>query len=569
MVKNINPSGGSDPSSLANLGGTLFFSADDGTNGTELWKSDGTEAGTTMVKDINLGAGGSDPQHLTNVGGTLFFSADDGSNGAELWRSDGTEAGTTMVKDINLGTGGSQPRALADIGGTLFFSAYDGPQGGGTHGREPWMSNGTEGGTTLVKDINTSPSVDSNPTLFNHIGGTLFFDATDGTDNGTTQHGYELWKSVSPFDATSTTLVKDIKHLNDGNPSPLVDVGGTLFFAADDVTTGRELWKSVSPFDDAHTYLVKDINTSPSPSADSLPRALIDIGGTLLFSAEDATNGRELWKSVSPFDDAHTSLVKDINTSGDGYPYYLTDFGGSLFFNANDGGGAELWKSASPFDPTSTTLFKDINPSGASAPRYLTDAGSALFFAAFDATSGQELWSSDGTATGTTQVKDIKPSAGGSYPRGFTEVGNTLFFQADDGTNGVELWKAFAPPGPATGGGPPGTPSNQFNVAGKKGNEKKGTVQYTFNLPAGGLLSAIQAGNLSAEAVAAKGGTLVKPGSVTATQAGPVRLTIRPTKRGRSVLAQKGKLRVSVKFTFTPTGGSPASQRLKVLLKLA
>src|SRR5439155_1444269 len=111
LVQDINPgSGSSDPISLTNVNGTLFFAADDGIDGIELWKSDGTAAGTVLVKDINPGAASSLPfQIMTNVAGTLFLRADDGTNGIELWKSDGTAAGTVLVKDINPGAGSSTP----------------------------------------------------------------------------------------------------------------------------------------------------------------------------------------------------------------------------------------------------------------------------------------------------------------------------------------------------------------------------------------------------------------------------------------------------------------------------
>src|SRR2546422_6814941 len=92
---------GSGANLLTYVNGTVFFTANDGIHGLELWKSDGTAAGTVLVKDIYPGAAGAGPTGLTNVDGTLFFSADDGIHGNELWKSDGTAEGTVLVKDIN------------------------------------------------------------------------------------------------------------------------------------------------------------------------------------------------------------------------------------------------------------------------------------------------------------------------------------------------------------------------------------------------------------------------------------------------------------------------------------
>src|SRR5262249_43915428 len=147
-----------NPAYLTNVNGELFFSASDGVHGRELWKSDGTEAGTVLVKDIYPGFGyyyigedvqyypnSSNPMELTNVNGELFFTADDGVHGRELWESDGTEAGTVLVKDINPGGASSSPSRLTNLNGTLFFGAFD-----STHGPGLWKSDGTADGTVLV-----------------------------------------------------------------------------------------------------------------------------------------------------------------------------------------------------------------------------------------------------------------------------------------------------------------------------------------------------------------------------------------------------------------------------------
>jgi len=99
-VADINAAGDAAPNYLTNVGGTLFFSATDGTTGTELWKSDGTPEGTVLVEDIRPGPDSLDPIDLVALGGTVLFDARMASG---LWRSDGTAAGTTSIHPVGTG----------------------------------------------------------------------------------------------------------------------------------------------------------------------------------------------------------------------------------------------------------------------------------------------------------------------------------------------------------------------------------------------------------------------------------------------------------------------------------
>jgi len=220
---------GSIPQSLTSAGGILLFTADDSIGGRELWKSDGTEAGTVMVRDINPGPVGSDPSDLTSVNGILYFAADNGRHGRELWRSDGSAKGTWRIGDIFSGRAGSGPSSLRAVSNALFFAADD-----GIHGSELWRSDGTLEGTSLVADINPG-SNGSSPSKLTDVAGTLYFTADDRS------HGTELWKTDGT--APGTLRMSDIVPGRDGSdPDNLTDVNGRLFFSADDHFHGRELW---------------------------------------------------------------------------------------------------------------------------------------------------------------------------------------------------------------------------------------------------------------------------------------------------------------------------------------
>lgn len=415
----------SSPSNLTMLGSTLYFGANTTGSGvaTGLYKSDGTTAGTTLVKTIN--SSGASMSGFTVVGSTLFFAASDSTtNGIELWKSDGTSAGTVMVKDISPGTGSSSPTSLTNFNGTLYFAATD-----GTNGIELWRSDGTSAGTVMVSNINTTAGASSSPATFLVIGTNLYFSATNGTT------GIELYKT----DGTTTAIVLDINSGSaSSSPTVLTNVNGTLFFRATTATAGAELWKSDGTT--AGTVLVKDIFVGTTSST---PNNLTAIGSTVYFAALDSTaNGTELWKSDGT--SAGTVLVKNINATANGSssPASLTVVGSLIYFSASDGvSGAELWKS----DGTTagTVRVKDIAPGAAgSSIISILNAGGTVYLVANDGVTGQELWRTDGTVAGTFMLKDANPGTASSGPNNFIAMGGLLYFSATDGVNGIELWRS-------------------------------------------------------------------------------------------------------------------------------
>jgi ELWxxDGT repeat protein len=456
LVKNIAPGGysysyggqhyyypySSYPADLTAVNGRLFFTADNGKNGNELWVSDGTSNGTKLVKDIWAGATPSYPSYLTDVNGTLFFAATSSTAGRELWKSDGTANGTTLVKNIVAGFEGSWPYELLNVNGTLYFF------GGSPSSKGLWKSNGTSAGTTLVKEF-TFPDRYGPGRWLTHIDGQLFFSATDGQD------GWELWTSDGT--PAGTSLVKDINPGQSwSGPAFIVNHGGQLLFSANDGLHGYELWTSDGT--DAGTALLTDIR---SATFSSYPWALTGVGGQVFFSAYTRATGTELWKSDGTA--TGTALVKDIAPGTFQYRYgnyvpfsshprELTAVGGQLFFTAQDsvhGGGSHLWISDGT--PAGTSRVQ----SQSSRAYDLTAVGDRLFFVGYDEVNGHELWTSDGTAAGTSLVKDLYPGTtiyqgyygtytwpNSSSPQNLTGFRGEIYFTAYTPESGTELWRS-------------------------------------------------------------------------------------------------------------------------------
>ncbi|MFY0529160.1 ELWxxDGT repeat protein [Archangium gephyra] len=416
LVKDFLPGRlGGSVKAMASAGARLFLvrSAD---SGLELWTSDGTGDGTSLVRDFQPGAGISNPTSLTEVGAALFFAADDGVHGPELWKSDGTREGTVLVKDLRPGPHGAGLRDLKNVGGRLFFVADD-----GVHGAEPWTSDGTEGGTLLVKDIHPGERA-SAPVSLVAADGTLFFWADDGV------HGAEPWTSDGT--AAGTVLVRDVEvRPASSAPGDLTRVGETVFFRARTETHGEELWKTDGTA--AGTTLVKDLNPG---RGGSIPSDLRNVGGTLFFLADDGVRGMRLWKSDGT--EAGTVLLQDLLPHGP-FAHYgpLGAMNGELYFVLNDA----LWRS----DGTraGTTFVKSIAPGGVndSTPNFLGVLdGKLLFPVSRYASTGSwmELWGSDGTEAGTTVIKNLGVLPSHTSTAG-VPLGGSLLFLGPAG----QLWK--------------------------------------------------------------------------------------------------------------------------------
>jgi ELWxxDGT repeat protein len=470
MLKDVNPQGDSYfepgatiPKPQTGLaaavpgapGDAFFFSAyvGEGVYGYELWYTDGTAAGTHLVKDIWPGFQGSNPADMVVVGDTVYFSAETVLQRRDLWRSDGTEAGTLPVVD-SAGHTLARATAVAALDGVVYATNTSGlwrlgpdkaeliKQLAGTTsgardltafngalyfkaGSQLWRSDGTAAGTIAVSNIGntfTSNAFDGMVAS----GGALYF-VGNAPDTG-----FELWRSDGT--AAGTAPVKD---LNPGTgsslPTRLVDAGGTLYFTASVPGMGTGLWKTDGTADGTVPLRMVADDATVRPIGE-----LVAVGNTVFFTVAAPASEPGLWASDgTPGGTRRVSSVQE--------PKNLAAFNGMLVFSGKSIYGSEPWKSDGT--PEGTVQLADIDTRPAvnlAGPDGLYAVNGRVAWTEDDGVTGRKLWSSDGTAAGTVALGNY-PGSVSAAPFRAVRLGDRLYFTY--GTTGNELWSTDGMPG--------------------------------------------------------------------------------------------------------------------------
>jgi ELWxxDGT repeat protein len=439
------------PALLTNLGGTLMFAAGTAATGYELWKSNGTVAGTVQVREIASGAtsglrlGGIRPAEFIVHDGVLYFQGTT-AGVSQVWRSDGTFGGTVVVTAIS---GNVQPYAFTDTPGGVYFLGASGTQA---------LLYRTDGTATTL--LTSALLVDLQPIERVAIGDTLFFGGRCSLPGGSQT---ELWTSDGT--PAGTVRVLDVPGV-DARPSALVALGGTVVFASDTPDVGRELWSSDGT--SGGTNLLVDISRTSIDAGLSFS----PFAGGVLFSGQRTSYGFE--PHVSDGTPAGTGPLADLKPGiADSFPRGFVQTSKLAYFVADVPAAAKKL-CATDGTPAGTFVVGLASPPPSFQPSGLTPAGSVAFFAGGSSAEGTELWITDGTQDGTHLLKDTFPGTPGGLPLPphFSVVGGLTYFFAEGPGTGIEPWRTDGTPegtfllNDTTPGSPSGGGSSKFVPAG-------------------------------------------------------------------------------------------------------
>jgi ELWxxDGT repeat protein len=410
------------------MNGTFFFS----TSGGELWKTNGTTAGTVLVKDLDpMGSIPSGPVCMTNFDGLLYFYfADPSNNIMALWKSDGTAAGTALVKDLGIPFSRDFQLQSVIADDTLFLFTRNDER---PHDWQLWRSDGSTAGTFFLKDFGQPGGDVSGLSV---LGGAVVFFTQPNVPYADSQ----LWRSDGTV--AGTFQVRELNRPGE-DARALTVANGWLFFEtfSDSYQIRRdlELWKTDGT--SSSTSVVKDMGEEQDPLT-----SFFDLNGALYFS----DNSGKLWKTDGLDNDV--VLVKS-------FPGLIEDptpfDGGAVFIDdlRAEHGGVDLFKTDGTANGTVFIRHFASDLSIGIDPLFLSAGNGSLFIVTGDGVVGLDLWSSDGTDAGTVLLQHF--TSDGAYFDGhlvaivepflsnvgnFQMIGGTLYFNVSGPTK--QLWQS-------------------------------------------------------------------------------------------------------------------------------
>lgn len=409
----------------------VFAAQDEFSASTTLWITDGTSPGTAPLAPI--GGGFVDPKLGSAIGGSVAFlvESDAGSSGVDLWISDGTPEGTHVVKQ-NVGSSASPPVAM---GGKWFFLSVEFDES--LHGQHTlWATDGTPEGTIRIQTFDQARTFSPPPLAT--IGNRLYFSEDSG---GTGSAGFEPW--VSDGTPGGATLLKDIRPPDpekfDSHPSGFTEFAGAVYFLASPAEGQVGLYRTNGT--PGGTTLVRGGIGADSFRVENL--RLVASGPRLFFQTY-AVNADALWTSDGTPDGTLPLTFGpdfgEIASLGDGRAVFSNldlNHGFEPWISDGTSAGTHLLVDLDPatYQSAGSTFGVGSDPSGFAA------VGGLVYFAAHvgNATSA-ELYQTDGSAGGTKRVADLMPGADDFSPAAVAGPGGSTLVLATAPDQGYRLW---------------------------------------------------------------------------------------------------------------------------------
>lgn len=377
---NINPSAASSPTGMYIFNNKLYFAANDGSHGIELWSTDGTDV-PTLVADINAGSGNGmsafDNRSIAAVNNKLYFAADNGSTGMELFVYDGTHA-PTLAKDIESGSASSDPTDFVAYNNMLYFAATT-----TANGKELWVYDPANNTANRMTDV-SSGAASSDVQFITVMGSTLYFTATSATS------GNELY-SLDPSNG-SVHMIADINSGSAGsNPGNLLVYNSKLYFTATSADHGSELYAY-----DGNNAPVRLTDISPGVNSSFFINTndLVVYNSKIYFSA--SANGGLLF-NMYVFDPAtsNASMVTAITQTS---PGSMVSYKSKLFYRGTASPhGQELYSYNGNLSVLVSDIYTGPNNSSIDHPIVYKQW---LYFTANDGTNGVELMRIEDASSG-------------------------------------------------------------------------------------------------------------------------------------------------------------------------